>query len=84
MTPTWALALGALLEAIDPGHLAGALRADLARAVLVLMQVTGATAIEIHHTPATSLVVTDPDIPPPIGAMSPAVASAAGAIGSAP
>lgn len=77
LTPTWALALGALLEIIDPGHLAGALRADMARSVLVLLQVTGATGISIHHQAVSSLVVSDPDLPPAIRDVAKAAGSSA-------
>lgn len=39
--PMWALALGAFLETIDPGHLQGAMDADLARQVAGILYLTG-------------------------------------------
>ena len=39
--PTWALALGYVLEAIDPGHLQNALLADICRCVSSLQYTAG-------------------------------------------
>jgi len=39
--PLWSLMLGAALEAIDPGHLQGAMIADVARQVGGLIYLTG-------------------------------------------
>lgn len=40
-TPLWALALGAFLEMIDPGHLQGAMIADVSRQIGGLKYLTG-------------------------------------------
>jgi hypothetical protein len=42
----WALALGAFLETIDPGHLQGAMVADTARAIAGIAYLTGIRVLE--------------------------------------
>jgi len=39
--PPWALGLGAFLEVVDPGHLQGAMDADISRQVAGLYHLTG-------------------------------------------